>query len=50
MIKNGALKISDFGLSKLLLAVNAKNNEGTPKYWSPEIFEASKFDFPSDVW
>lgn len=48
---DGALKLGDFGCSKLLDRVMlARTQCGTPYYMSPEIYENKRYDAKSDVW
>eukprot|EP00940_MAST-03C_sp_MAST-3C-sp2_P002165 g2165.t1 len=48
---DGALKLGDFGCSKLLDRVMlARTQVGTPYYMSPEIFDNKRYNAKSDVW
>lgn len=51
-IKNGQLKLGDFGISKVLGgAVDfAQTVIGTPYYMSPELVKNKPYDYKSDVW
>jgi serine/threonine protein kinase len=50
LLKNGNLKIADFGLAKILEAKSTNSFIGSPGYMSPEIWENKGYDFKSDVW
>jgi serine/threonine protein kinase len=50
LLKNGNLKIADFGLAKILEAKSTNSCIGTPAYMSPEIWKKEGYDFKSDVW
>jgi len=51
-IKDGQLKLGDFGISKVLGGpVNfAQTVIGTPYYMSPELVKNRPYDYKSDVW
>lgn len=48
----GAVKIADFGISKILPSVNAvaRTMAGTPYYLSPEMCKKLAYACPSDMW
>ena len=47
----GVLKISDFGISKVLEnTIHARSVVGTPHYLSPEICQGNAYSSASDVW
>ena len=52
LMKNGKLKIGDFGIAKAL--TNSKNNAstviGTPYYFSPEIINGEPYNYKTDIW
>ena len=52
LMKNGKIKIGDFGIAKAL--TNTKNNAttiiGTPYYFSPEIINGEPYDYKTDIW
>ena len=52
LMKNGKLKIGDFGIAKTL--TNTKNNAttiiGTPYYFSPEIINGEPYNYKTDIW
>jgi NIMA (never in mitosis gene a)-related kinase len=51
-MKNGKIKIGDFGIAKAL--TNTKNNAttiiGTPYYFSPEIINGEPYNYKTDIW
>uniref|UniRef100_A0A0G4HG77 non-specific serine/threonine protein kinase n=1 Tax=Chromera velia CCMP2878 TaxID=1169474 RepID=A0A0G4HG77_9ALVE len=49
---NGAVKLGDFGIAKVLDHENmlAKTNIGTPYYMSPELLHGRPYDQKSDIW
>ncbi|XP_041123576.1 serine/threonine-protein kinase Nek11-like isoform X2 [Polyodon spathula] len=51
-LKNGMIKIGDFGVSRILSGSldYATTFTGTPHYMSPEIFTCSSYDTKSDIW
>ena len=49
-LKNNELKLSGFGISRVLNAKSTMSDVGTPHYTSPEILENKDYDFKSDVW
>ena len=52
LMKNGKIKIGDFGIAKAL--TNSKNNAstviGTPYYFSPEIINGEPYNYKTDIW
>ncbi|MEE6499806.1 hypothetical protein FKM82_003590 [Ascaphus truei] len=51
-LKNGAVKIGDFGVSRVLSVSSdmATTFTGTPHYMSPEAFTHSRYNAKSDIW
>jgi|JI9StandDraft_1071089.scaffolds.fasta_scaffold776174_1 serine/threonine protein kinase len=51
VMKNGLLKLADFGISRKLFPEEfAKTSLGTPYNLAPEIVEHSKYDYKADIW
>nr|CAD2201714.1 unnamed protein product [Meloidogyne enterolobii] len=50
LTKNGFVKLADFGLSRLNLAVHAQTFCGSPYYMSPERIIKESYTFASDIW
>lgn len=52
MVKNGLLKLGDFGIARVLNQTSemAATVVGTPYYLSPEIVQSNKYGFPTDIW
>ena len=52
LMKNGKIKIGDFGIAKAL--TNTKSNAttiiGTPYYFSPEIINGEPYNYKTDIW
>ena len=52
LMKNGTIKIGDFGIAKAL--TNTKSNAitiiGTPYYFSPEIINGEPYNYKTDIW
>lgn len=51
-ISNGALKMGDFGIAKVLSCTLAcaRTQIGTPYYLSPEVCDEEPYAWPSDIW
>lgn len=51
-VKDGQLKLGDFGISKVLTGsvAFAQTMIGTPYYMSPEVFKGKPYNFKSDIW
>ncbi|KAM4614448.1 serine/threonine-protein kinase Nek11-like [Discoglossus pictus] len=51
-LKNGTVKIGDFGVSRILSVPSdmASTFTGTPHYMSPEVFTHSGYNSKSDIW
>ncbi|MBN3306295.1 NEK11 kinase, partial [Amia calva] len=51
-LKNGMIKIGDFGVSRILASTLdcASTFTGTPNYMSPDIFTGAGYDAKSDIW
>ena len=52
LMKNGTIKIGDFGIAKSLSNTNsnAKTIIGTPYYFSPEIINGEPYNYKTDIW
>jgi NIMA (never in mitosis gene a)-related kinase len=52
MMKNGLVKLGDFGIARVLAhtKAQAKTMVGTPYYISPEIVENRPYSFKTDIW
>ena len=52
LMKNGKLKIGDFGIAKALTETknNASTVIGTPYYFSPEIINGEPYNYKTDIW
>ena len=52
LMKNGIIKLGDFGIAKGFQKTmdKAKTMVGTPYYLSPEIIESKPYDSKSDIW
>jgi len=52
LMKNGKLKIGDFGIAKTLTETknNASTVIGTPYYFSPEIINGEPYNYKTDIW
>lgn len=48
--KNGAVKLGDLNVSKIMKEQMSFTQTGTPYYASPEIWRDKPYDFKSDVW
>ncbi|XP_029463882.1 serine/threonine-protein kinase Nek11-like isoform X2 [Rhinatrema bivittatum] len=51
-LKNGTVKIGDFGVSRILMVPSdlATTFTGTPRYMSPEVFTQNGYNAKSDIW
>jgi NIMA (never in mitosis gene a)-related kinase 1/4/5 len=50
-LKEGQIKIGDFGLSKSTAGINVAFTQcGTPLYSSPELIKNNPYSFKSDIW
>lgn len=50
-LKNGNIKLGDFGISRILEEMDdASTFIGTPYYMSPEVVQNQKYNTKSDVW
>ncbi len=52
MMKNGLIKLGDFGIARILdhTKANARTMVGTPYYISPEIVLGKPYSFKTDIW
>lgn len=52
LMKNGEVKIGDFGIAKALSKTksNAMTIIGTPYYFSPEIINGEPYNYKTDIW
>jgi len=52
LMKNGHIKLGDFGIARVLDHTNqlCKTQIGTPYYLSPEICEGQKYNSKTDIW
>ena len=52
LMKNGDVKIGDFGIAKSLTKTNsnAMTIIGTPYYFSPEIINGEPYNYKTDIW
>jgi len=52
LMKNGRLRVGDFGIAKVLESTTAfaQTQIGTPYYLSPEICQARPYTYASDIW
>ena len=52
MMKNGMVKLGDFGIARILAhtKAQAKTMVGTPYYISPEIVDNKPYSFKTDIW
>jgi len=51
-MKNGMLKLGDFGIARVLrnTVAKAKTMVGTPYYISPEIVQNKPYSLATDIW
>lgn len=51
-LKNGTIRLGDFGIAKVLDGTRDFANTciGTPYYMSPELFKNKPYSYKSDVW
>lgn len=51
-LKNGKIRLGDFGIAKVLDSTKDFANTciGTPYYMSPELFKNKPYSYKSDVW
>lgn len=51
-LKNGKIRLGDFGIAKVLDSTKdfAQTCIGTPYYMSPELFKNKPYSYKSDVW
>ena len=52
MMKNGIVKLGDFGIARVLNSTTdmAQSVVGTPYYLSPEIVQSNTYAFTTDIW
>lgn len=51
-LKEGRIKLGDFGISRILVGTSdfATTFTGTPYYMSPEVLKHEGYDSKSDIW
>ena len=51
-MKNGMIKLGDFGIARVLknTVAKVKTMVGTPYYISPEIVESRPYSLATDIW
>jgi serine/threonine protein kinase len=50
LTKDDVIKISDFGMSRILTPTSTISTCGTPAYMAPEIWRGRRYDIKTDIW